>query len=124
MRKTLLAAIFISLLISSFFVSSATADNIIITIKGGFGCVISITNNGNETIKANMSWVAKTIFRDRGGDAIGNDIPIKSGETFLYKGMISGLNWISASANVGNHVVSKKGISIFNFVILFNAIHT
>ena len=118
MKKTILAVIFISLLISSFFVSSATAD-VIITIKGGFGCVISITNNENETIKANLSWIAKSVFRERGANATGNDIPIKPGDGYFYKGMISGLNWISASANVGTHSVSKKGISIFNFVILF-----
>jgi len=124
MKKTPLAAIFISLLLSSFFVSSAVADNVTITIKGGIGCTFAITNNGNETIGANMSYIAETIFRDRGVNDTGKNIPIKPGETFLIREMISGLNWISASANVGNHVVSKKGISIFNFVILFNAIHT
>ena len=119
MKKTILAAIFTSLLLSSFFVSVATADNVTITIKGGIGCTFAITNNGNETFEANMSYIAKTIFRDRGENDTGKNIPIKPGETFLIREMISGLNWISASANVGNLTVTRKGISIFNFVVLF-----
>jgi type 1 fimbria pilin len=70
MKKTLLAAIFVSLLISSFFVSPATA--VIITIKGGFGCTVTIENNENHTINANISIVSHRIFTEGGGNITGH----------------------------------------------------
>jgi hypothetical protein len=116
MKKTLLAVIFTSLLISSFFVSPATA--VIITIKGGFGCTVTIENNENYTINANISIVSNRIFGEGGGNITGHG-GIKPGHSTIANLRPPGIESIYAMGHSGNQTVIRKGISIFRFVILF-----
>jgi hypothetical protein len=117
MKKTLLVAIFASLLLSSFFVSSATADNVSISIQGGFGCTIIILNNENHTITANVSIVSYKLFRE--GTNVTGYVKVKPGEAGSLRSLPPGIESIYAMCQVGNLTVTRKGISIFYFVILF-----
>jgi hypothetical protein len=118
MKKTIYAAIFTSLLISSLFVSSVVADNVIITIKGGFGCTVNIQNNENHTINATMTVVSQRIFV-YGGTNITYKGKIYPGKGVGYRSLVFGIESVYAMACTENQTVIRKGISIFNVVILF-----
>jgi type 1 fimbria pilin len=118
MKKTLLATIFTSLLIFSIFASSVIADDVTITIKGGFGCTVTIQNNGNNTINASISIVSYRIFREGGANMTGNG-PIKPGESVSLRSFPPGIESVYAMAQVGNQTLVRIGISIFYFVLLF-----
>lgn len=117
-KKTILAAIFTSLLISSLFVFSVTADNVIITIKGGFGCTVNIQNNENRTINATMTVVSQRIFI-YGGTNITYKGKIYPGEGVGFRSLVFGIESVYAMVCTEHQIVIRKGISIFNIVILF-----
>ena len=118
MKKTLLATIFTSLLIFSLFVSSVVADDVTITIKGGFGCTVTIQNNGNETINASISIVSNRIFGEGGANTTGHG-PVYPHMSYGARLIVPGIQSIYAMGQVGNLTVTKKGISFFRFVFLF-----
>jgi len=118
MKKTLLATIFTSLLIFSLFVSSVVADDVTITIKGGFGCTVTIQNNGNYTINASISIVSHFIFREGYTNTTGNG-QIRPNESVSIRSLPPGIESIYAMGQVGNLTVTRNGISFFRFVFLF-----
>jgi hypothetical protein len=118
MKKIRLAVILISLVISSLFVSSSNADNVIITVKGGFGCTISVYNTGNYTINATMTVVSHQIFIYGGTNTTWRG-EIYAGETVGFRSLKFGLESVYAMAHAEKQTVIRQGISIFNFVILF-----
>jgi hypothetical protein len=118
MKKIRLAVILISLVISSLFVSSSAADHVVITVKGGFGCTVSVYNTGNYTINATMTVVSHRIFIYGGTNTTWCG-EIYAGETVGFRSLEFGLESVYAMAHAENQTVIRKGISIFNFVILF-----
>jgi hypothetical protein len=122
MKKTLLAATFTLLLIFSFFVSSATADNVTITIKGGFGCTITVTNNEqNKTVLVNASIITESVILYGGTNSTVVRFPLQPGFSFHLRSRVPFIEWVNAMAQVGNQTVTRKGISICRFVILFKS---
>jgi len=118
MKKKCLAIkilIFTSLLIFSLFVSSVAADDVTITIKGGFGCTVTIQNNGNYTINASISIVSDKIFREGGANTTGNS-PIPPGSSVSFRALRPGIESIYAMGQAGNLTVTRNGISFFRFV--------
>jgi hypothetical protein len=97
---------------------SVVAEDVIITIKGGFGCSVTIQNNGNYTINASISIVSNFIFREGGANTTGN-VSIIPGMSFSLRSFPPGIESIYAIGQVGNLTVTKKGISFFRFVFLF-----
>jgi hypothetical protein len=110
--------IFTSLLIFSLFVSSVVADDVTITIKGGFGCTVTIQNNGNYTINASISIVSHFIFREGSVNMTGNG-SIKPHQSVSLRALPPGIESIHAMGQAGNLTVTQKGISFFRFVFLF-----
>jgi hypothetical protein len=110
--------IFTSLVIFSVFISSVTADNVTITIKGGFGCTVTIQNNENYFINASISIVSHKIFSEGGGNSSGHG-PITPNESVSLTLSPPGIETINATAKAENQTVMRKGISFFHFVILF-----
>ena len=118
MKKTLLAVMFTSLLLSSFFVSSVVADDVTITIKGGIGCTVSIHNNESYDINGTINFIYQRVFIYGGANATGSGVLIP-GETAIFWFFATGICTVYVEVHAGNHTVIRKGISIFNFVILF-----
>jgi hypothetical protein len=118
MKKIFLTTIFTSLFIFSLFVSSVTADDVTITIKGRFGCTVAIQNNGNYTINASISIVSHLIFKEGSANMTGNG-PIKPGESVSLRALPPGISSIYAMGRAGNLTVTRNGISFFRFVFLF-----
>jgi hypothetical protein len=110
--------IFTSLVIFSVFVSSAVADNVTVTIKGGFGCTVTIHNNGNSSINGSISIVSHRIFGTGDTNSTGGGIiqPHESISQWSSPGHITSMY---AIGQAGNLKVIKKGISFFHFVLLF-----
>jgi hypothetical protein len=96
----------------------ATADDVTITIKGGFGCTVTIQNNGNYTINASISIVSDKIFREGGANTTGNG-PIPPGSSVSLRALPPGIESIYAMGQAGNLTVTRNGISFFRFVFLF-----
>jgi type 1 fimbria pilin len=119
MKKTLLAMIFISLLIFSLFVSSAVAEDVTITIKGGLGCTVTIQNNENYTINTSISIVSYFVFREGGENRTVNG-PIGPYVSISLRSFPPGIESIYAMGQAGNLTVKQEGISLFRFVFLFN----
>ncbi|MBE3137358.1 MAG: hypothetical protein IMZ43_08235 [Thermoplasmata archaeon] len=118
MKKTLWVATFTLLFLLPFFVSFAIADNVTITIKGGFGCIVTIQNNGNYTINGSISIVSHLIFREGYGNTTGHG-PIEPGESISARYFPFGIDSIYAMGQAGNLTVTRNGISFFRFVFLF-----
>jgi hypothetical protein len=119
MKKIIFTTICTSLLIFSFLVPSVIADEVLITIKGGFGCNIIIQNNKNCTIRANVSIICHRIFREGKLNSTGKNIPIEKDHSFRARVLPPGIDSVYAMAQVGNQTVIRKGISFFYFVFLF-----
>lgn len=118
MKKTLVVMIFTSLLMYSVFVSSVIAEDVTITIKGGFGCTVTIRNNGNSTINASIIINSSRIFREGGTNSTGHGL-IKPGESISATSYPPGIESIYSQAQAENQTLVRKGISIFYFVLLF-----
>jgi hypothetical protein len=97
---------------------SIVAEDVTITIKGGFGCTVTIQNNGNETINASISIVSNRIFGEGGANTTGHG-PVYPHTSYGARLTAPGIQSIYAMGQVGNLTVSKKGISFFRFVFLF-----
>jgi hypothetical protein len=99
-------------------VHSVVTEDVIITIKGGFGCSVTIQNNGNYTINTSISIASNFIFREGGANRTGNG-SIAPGMSISLRSFPPGIESIYAIGQVGNLTVTKKGISFFRFVFLF-----
>jgi hypothetical protein len=96
---------------------SVVTEDVIITIKGGFGCSVTIQNNGNYTINASINIVSNFIFREGGASSTGN-ASIGPGMSFSLRSFPPGIESIYAMGQVGNLTVKQEGISFFRFVFL------
>ncbi len=97
---------------------SVVTGDVIITIKGGFGCTVSIQNNGNYTINSSISIFSYRIFKEGSTNITGNG-SIKPGCSMSVTSLPPGIDSIYAMAQAGNQTLVRKGISIFYFVFLF-----
>jgi hypothetical protein len=108
------------LLIPFFSIIVSSHSGIEITIKGGFGCTLSIKNDTNETIIGNFNYTANAFFREVGIKDSGKNISIKPYVTFIYKRGVPALMYITIDAQAGNVSLEKHGISIFYLVMFLN----
>ena len=97
---------------------SVVPEDVIINIKGGFGCTVIIQNNGNETINGCISIISHRLFIEGEANTTGHG-PIQPGMSYSIQFTSPGFNSIYAMGQVGNLTVTKKGISVFRFVYLF-----
>jgi len=91
-------------------------DDIDIKIKGGFGCWIIITNNGDENITVDFNITGSGIFSDKKFNDSGN-LSVNPKSVTLFKRFISGFMRITATVEYEDETLTRSGFSIVLFVI-------
>ena len=87
-----------------------------IKIRGGFGCWITITNNGDEKITVDFNITGSGIFSDKKFNDSGN-LSVNPNSVALFKRFISGFMRITATAEYEDETLTRSGFSIMLFVI-------
>ena len=94
------------------------ADNgdIDIKIRGGFGCWIIITNNGDENITVDFNITGSGIFSDKKFNDSGN-LSVNPKSVALFKRFTSGFMRITVTVEYEDETLTRSGFSIMLFVI-------
>ena len=87
-----------------------------IKIRGGFGCWIIITNNGDEKITVDFNITGSGIFSDKNFYDSGN-LSVNPKSVTLFKSFISGFMRITATVEYEDETLTRSGFSIMLFVI-------
>ena len=87
-----------------------------IKIRGGFGCWIIITNNGDEKITVDFNITGSGIFSDKNFYDSGN-LSVNPKSVTLFKRFISGFMRITATVEYEDEALTRSGFSIMLFVI-------
>ena len=87
-----------------------------IKIRGGFGCWIIITNNGDENITVDFNITGSGIFSDKKFYDSGN-LSVNPNSVTLFKRFISGFMRITATVEYEDETLTRSGFSIMLFVI-------
>jgi len=87
-----------------------------IKIRGGFGCWIIITNNGDEKITIDFNITGSGIFSDKNFYDSGN-LSVNPKSVTLFKSFISGFMRITATVEYEDETLTRSGFSIMLFVI-------
>jgi hypothetical protein len=85
-------------------------------IRGGFGCWIIITNNGDENITVDFNITGSGIFSDKKFNDSGN-LSVNPKSVALFKRFISGFMRITATVEYEDETLTRSGFSIMLFVI-------
>ena len=87
-----------------------------IKIRGGFGCWITITNNGDEKITVDFNITGSGIFSDKKFYDSGN-LSVNPNSVALFKRFTSGFMRITATVEYEDETLTRSGFSIMLFVI-------
>ena len=85
-------------------------------IRGGFGCWIIITNNGDENITVDFNITGSGIFSDKKFYDSGN-LSVNPNSVTLFKRFISRFMRITATVEYEDETLTRSGFSIMLFVI-------
>ncbi len=85
-------------------------------IRGGLGCWIIITNNGDENITVDFNITGSGIFSDKKFNDSGN-LSVNSNSVTLFKRFTSGFMRITATVEYEDETLTRSGFSIMLFVI-------
>ena len=85
-------------------------------IRGGFGCWIIITNNGDENITVDFNITGSGIFSDKKIYDSGN-LSVNPNSVALFKRFTSGFMRITATVEYEDETLTRSGFSMMLFVI-------
>ena len=91
-------------------------SDIDLKIRGGFGCWIIITNNGDENITVDFNITGSGIFNDKKFYDSGN-LSVNPNSVTLFKRFISGFMRITATVEYEDETLTRSGFSMMLFVI-------